>query len=203
MLTSLILPSLFLLAGAAALVFLLQHLFRAVALFIPSFDLRSNLLQKRQNKVRTQVESIEALIDAKNFTEASHRILETFIIESTPSGKYQNEFLIQNNVAVLEHAVYLLEATNTHFRNLHILEAELLSRASLLKLYAQAHETKRKIESKPHATESRKWASEDLEKKISTIEDQLKANGEILRTEMRSLVASIKSSGSSSEVTYH
>lgn len=198
-----ILPLFSLVAGAVVLTYLLRGIFRAVMLFLPSIDIRRNIIQNRQSKIRELVDSIEQLIDAKNYSDAARLIQEAFIVEEKPTGKYENEFLIQNNILVLEKAVYLLEATGTHFRNLQILEDELHSRASLLKLHVQAREAKKRLDEKKHSPESKKWAAEDLNKKMNSIEDQLRANASVLTREMQLLLSSAKGSGTTNEVTYH
>lgn len=199
----LLLSIIFLALGLLVLYLFLASFWSGISELFPKLSLKSFFRKRLLGKLALELDKIDAAIKVRNAPVAQTLILQSLKLDSPLRAKYHFETSIQHNFSLLSKSVHLLDIYNVRAHNLAILEREIQSRASLLKLYSDAVSARHKIARKDSSVESKKWALQEMDAKIASILLELDQNAAAILREMKTLLALANTTGSASGVKYH
>lgn len=149
---------------------------------------------------------VDLYIKAGDFEQANQLLRDAFYFGGSKGEGGLIERGNNHNLAILGRVIHISERLSTHLDNLPIVEDLLLTRAQLIKTFAerklsQAALRKKRRSEKGGAEQS--WAALEFSKQLDELRDKIQTNQKSLESQLARLFAALGGARKRDEVTYH
>lgn len=157
----------------------------------------------RIRKAAQKMESIDALIQEKNYRQALTQ-LEQAVVFDTPGSVPSAIALKEHYQNILSRCMLIAEEQSGHISNIAIIEQLIFERGELVQLFAKAAESFQRLSNKRGGSGKSlpSWTTAEYQERIKTIQEQLSENHKLLFSSLEKMFAELKTNRSD-EILYH
>lgn len=186
---------------AFAIISYLAYLF-----YLSTFGNSRSFFEKRKVKrLTSSLDSIDQQILLGVTPSLIENLEKAFFLDLIKSDRQQLEAVHTHNLEVLARILKLSEKNQGHLKNIGVVEDLFDSRFELLDLYIKTHSLKDKIKTKLKQKDRDipQWSQSEFDRKIVSIEEELKTNTKTLEQQIKLLLESLKDMSSVQGMVYH